>query len=119
MAASAVRAYLNQYGVSLGQTVVMFANNDSAIESAKVLEAHGIHIAAYVDSRADASVDGDFPIYKGGEIINTFGRLNLSAVLIRHQGQETCWVLPIRLPSRGMEPKCAPKLPHERTPVLG
>lgn len=88
MAASAVRAYLNQYGVSLGQTVVVFANNDSAIETAKVLEAHGIHIAAYVDSRADASVDGDFPIYKGGEIINTVGRLNLSAVLIRHQGQE-------------------------------
>ena len=66
MQAGAVRSYLHRYGVATGKRVVVFGNNDNAFRTAHDLSAAGVEVAAYVDPRTDAAIDGDFPIYRGG-----------------------------------------------------
>lgn len=84
MMASAVRSYLNHWGVSPGRSVAVFCNNDDAHRTARDLAAAGIRIAALVDTRPDAKVTGEFPIFTGAEIVNTSGRLGVSQVTLRH-----------------------------------
>lgn len=86
MTANAVRSYLNRYGVAAGQAVSIFANNDDAHRTAHDLAAAGVNIAAVIDSRADAQVSGDFPVYTGAQVIGTSGRLGLESITIRHAG---------------------------------
>lgn len=86
MMASALRGYLNRYGVAAGKRVVLFGNNDDTFRTAHDLAAAGIHIAAYVDSRADADITGDFPIYKGAHVTNVKGRKRVEAVTITGAG---------------------------------
>ena len=86
MMASAVRAYVNRWGVAPGQRVAVFGNNDDAHRTARDLVAAGIRVAAVIDSRADAKVSGDFPIYTGAEVIATKGRHALQSLTIRHNG---------------------------------
>lgn len=82
MMASALRGYLHRFGVTAGQRIVVFGNNDNAARSARDMAEAGIHVAAYVDSRADAQIAGDFPIYKGAVISNVRGRKGVEAVTI-------------------------------------
>jgi len=86
MTASAVRSYLNRYGVVGGQTVAIFGNNDNALRTARDLSDAGVSISAYVDSRPDAEISGDFPIYRGAVICDTAGSLGLTSVTIKHAG---------------------------------
>ncbi len=95
MTAGAVRAYLNHWGVAPGKRVAIFCNNDDAHRTARDLAAGGVQVAALIDTRADAKVSGDFPVFTGAEVINTSGRLGLSQVTIRHQGT-----------TRGIEADC-------------
>ena len=46
MAASAVRTYLNRFGVSPGKSIALFCNNNSAHNTAKDLLESGINVAA-------------------------------------------------------------------------
>ena len=85
MTASAVRSYLNRWGVAPGRNVVVFGNNDDAHRTAHDLRAAGVHIAALVDSRHDAEVSGDFPVFKGAEVCGASGRKGLESVTIRTQ----------------------------------
>ncbi|WP_372698411.1 sarcosine oxidase subunit alpha family protein [Arthrobacter sp. JSM 101049] len=55
MLASAVRSYLNRYGVAAGSRVVVATTNDSAYATVADLTAAGIEVAAIVDSRTEAS----------------------------------------------------------------
>lgn len=55
MLASAVRTYLNRYGVAAGQSVAIAATNDSAYELLADLHFAGIEVPAIVDSRPTAS----------------------------------------------------------------
>ncbi|MCK0102959.1 sarcosine oxidase subunit alpha family protein [Pseudohalocynthiibacter sp. F2068] len=90
MTASAVRAYLNRWGVVPGREVAVFGNNDDAHRTAHDLAAAGVKVAALIDSRPDADVSGDFPVYTGAEVVDTKGRLGLSEVQIRTaSGTET------------------------------
>ncbi len=82
MMASALRGYLNRYGVTPGKRVAIFGNNDNAFRTAQDLAAAGVHIAAYVDSRADAAITGDFPIYTGAQVTNVKGRKQVEGVTI-------------------------------------
>ncbi|EPX80909.1 sarcosine oxidase subunit alpha family protein [Litoreibacter arenae] len=82
MMASAMRGYLNRYGVASGKRVALFGNNDDAFRTAQDLAAAGVHIAAYVDSRADAQITGDFPIYKDAHVTNVKGRKQVEGVTI-------------------------------------
>ncbi|WP_208349069.1 sarcosine oxidase subunit alpha family protein [Pseudaestuariivita rosea] len=87
MTASAVRSYLNRYGVAPGKSIAIYGNNDNAHQTAHDLAAAGVKVAAVIDSRADAQVQGDFPVYTGAEVINTTGRLGLEEILVRHNGE--------------------------------
>ncbi|PZQ99152.1 MAG: sarcosine oxidase subunit alpha [Cereibacter sphaeroides] len=89
MLSSAVRSYLNRYGVAAGQNVTLFANNDDVRVTARDLQAAGIKVAALIDVRPDASTNEDFPVYAGAEVIGTRGRHALREITIRHKGTDT------------------------------
>ncbi len=86
MSAAAARTYLNRYGVSAGQKVAVFANNDDAHRTAADLAAAGVKVAALIDTREDATSEGDWPFYPGAEVIETQGRRGLEGVTIRKPG---------------------------------
>ncbi|MBV1869081.1 MAG: (2Fe-2S)-binding protein, partial [Marinosulfonomonas sp.] len=86
MMASAVRSYVNHWGVAPGKKVAIFCNNDDAHQTARDLLAAGVDVAALIDTRADAKPDIDVPTYAGGEVINTSGRLGLRSITLRHRG---------------------------------
>ncbi|MDQ2065716.1 sarcosine oxidase subunit alpha family protein [Xinfangfangia sp. CPCC 101601] len=88
MMASAVRSYMNRYGVVPGKRVTLFANTDAARDTARQLIAAGVSVAAIIDPRADASSVEDCPVYTGAEVIDTRGRLGLREITIRQGGEE-------------------------------
>ncbi len=88
MLSSAVRAYLNRWGVVPGQRVVVFGNNDDAHKTAADLAEAGVQVAALVDARADATTTGKWPFYPGGVVTGTSGRRHLKRVTVRHDGIE-------------------------------
>ncbi|MFA5957188.1 sarcosine oxidase subunit alpha family protein [Hyphomicrobium sp.] len=51
MLASAVRSYINRFGVAPGQTAVVFSNNDDAANTIDDLVRAGVTVAALVDTR--------------------------------------------------------------------
>ena len=83
MAASAVRTYLNRFGVSPGRSIALFCNNNTAHNTAKDLLESGINIAAIIDSREDSKTDLDVPFYNGAEVSNTFGRQGLNSIIVK------------------------------------
>ena len=83
MMASAVRSYLNRYGVAPGKKVTIFGNNDDAHRTAHDLVAAGVEVAALIDSRPNAHASGDFRVISGAEVVNTKGRLRLSEITLR------------------------------------
>lgn len=85
MLASAVRSYVNRWGVLPGRRVAVFGNNDDAHRTARDLVAAGVKVAALIDSRADVEMTGDFPVYAGAQVIGTKGRWGLRAITIRQQ----------------------------------
>ncbi|GAA1858020.1 2Fe-2S iron-sulfur cluster-binding protein [Brevibacterium marinum] len=60
MLASAVRTYLNRYGVAAGQRVAIAATNDSAYELLADLHTSGIEVPAIIDSRTTASAMAEY-----------------------------------------------------------
>ncbi|MGR3492442.1 MAG: sarcosine oxidase subunit alpha family protein [Shimia sp.] len=82
MMASAVRSYVNRYGVAPGKSVAVFGNNGSAHRTASDLIAAGVKVVGVVDSRADALIEADVPIWTGAKVVGTRGRLGLEEVTI-------------------------------------
>ena len=87
MTASAVRMYLNHWGVAPGQRVAVFCNNDDAHRTARDLVNAGVKVVALIDTRADATPEVNVPTVTGGEVINTKGRLGVRSITIRHNGE--------------------------------
>ncbi|MFT6075972.1 MAG: sarcosine oxidase subunit alpha [Yoonia sp.] len=85
MMASAVRAYVNRWGVAPGKSVAIFGNNDDAHRTARDLVTAGIKVAAVIDSREDAQVAGDYPVYTGAQVIATNGRHALESITITQE----------------------------------
>lgn len=83
MMASAVRTYLNRYGVSPGKRVTLFANTDQARGVARDLMAAGVTVAAIIDPRPDASSVADCPVHVGAEVVGSRGRLGLTGITVR------------------------------------
>lgn len=83
MMASAVRTYLNRYGVVPGKRVTLFANTDQARGVARDLMAAGVTVAAIIDPRPDASSVEDCPVHVGAEVVGSRGRLGLSGIQVR------------------------------------
>ncbi len=88
MMASAVRTYLNRYGVALGRRVTVFTNNDDGRRTADDLMAAGVVVAAIIDSRPDASAVADCPVYLGATVVATRGRLGLREITVSQAGRE-------------------------------
>ncbi|MDO9524521.1 MAG: sarcosine oxidase subunit alpha family protein [Gemmobacter sp.] len=86
--AGAVRAYVNRYGVTPGQRVAVFGNNDSAHATARTLAEAGVDVAAIIDSRDDAAPAGDFQTYRGAVVTGTKGRRGLRQITIRHGNRD-------------------------------
>lgn len=89
MMAGSVRAYLNRWGVSPGQTVTVFGNNDSAHRTAADLLEAGVHVAALVDARTHASCALDLPFFPGAQVAEAHGRKGLEAITLRLPGGTT------------------------------
>jgi sarcosine oxidase subunit alpha len=90
MLASAARTYALRYGVAVGRRIAIYANNDSAYETARDLSAAGLEIAALIDTRpepgdaARQAVDGlDIPLFCAHAVTRALGRSALRAVETR------------------------------------
>ncbi|NIZ15396.1 sarcosine oxidase subunit alpha family protein [Phaeobacter sp. HF9A] len=83
MMAGAVRSYLNRWGVSPGERVTVFGNNDDAHRTARDLLAAGVHVAAVIDSRHDAPDGEGFPVLRGAVVCDSTGRQRLESITIR------------------------------------
>ena len=82
MMAGAVRGYVNRWAVSPGRSVTVFGNNDDAHRTAADLIAAGVHVAALIDSRPEATTDLDLRFYAGAQVTAAHGRKRLEAVSI-------------------------------------
>ncbi|MDQ7069972.1 MAG: sarcosine oxidase subunit alpha family protein [Rhodobacterales bacterium] len=82
MTAGAVRAYLNRWNVVPGRAVTVFGNNDDAHRTAADLIAAGVHVAALIDSRHDATTDLDVLFYAGAQVCDSSGRKALESISI-------------------------------------
>ncbi|MFU0505386.1 sarcosine oxidase subunit alpha [Pseudaminobacter sp. NGMCC 1.201702] len=92
MLASAARAYLNHYGVAVGQNVGVYTANDTAYAAAIDLKKAGIDVAAIVDLRDNPSgpaVDEaralGIEINHGRAVVRTRGRLRVSSMTIQQK----------------------------------
>ena len=86
MTAGAVRAYLNRWGVAPGREVTVFCNNDDAHRTARDLAEAGVTVAGLIDARDGLRLGGDFPVFSGGRVTATKGRLGLEAITVEHSG---------------------------------
>jgi heterotetrameric sarcosine oxidase alpha subunit len=83
MTANAVRAYVNRWAVAPGAQVAVFGNNDDAHRTAADLLAAGVHVAALIDSRANATTTLPIKLFAGAEVADATGRKQLEAITIR------------------------------------
>lgn len=99
MLASAVRSYLNRFGVAPGQCATIFTATDDGWRTAADLMAAGVAVAAVIDSRAqvdDALTDalsGQTARYLGATVTGTSGRLGLNAITVRQANGSTVSVV--------------------------
>jgi len=82
MTASAVRSYLNRWGVAAGKNVAVFGNNDNAHRTAMDLQSAGVNVVAMIDSRSDASAQGDYRLIAGGQVTDAMGAKGLSGITV-------------------------------------
>ena len=103
MLSSAVRKYLNHYGVKCGSNVVIFANNDDAYETAISLHNKGIKIKAIIDIRENS--DGDLvkkcndlglKILWKHAVVTTKGRKQINKVIAMNPVSYTHLTLPTK-----------------------
>ncbi|WP_120500184.1 sarcosine oxidase subunit alpha family protein [Roseovarius sp. EL26] len=84
MLAGAVRTYVNRYGVTPGQQVAVFTNNDDGWRTAADLAAKGVNVNAIIDSRdkpAVCDVPGARHI-RNAAVMDTAGRKGLKRITL-------------------------------------
>ena len=86
---SAIKKYIDFYGVSCGENNVLFTNNDSAYETALSLFKKGIRVKAIVDIREQPSSkiieeveSNGIKIYKEYTVVNTEGYKKINKISI-------------------------------------
>ncbi|EGD41433.1 sarcosine oxidase, alpha subunit, partial [Nocardioidaceae bacterium Broad-1] len=88
MLASAVRTYLNRYGVAAGSNVLLATTNDSAYEVAADLAGAGVAVAAVVDARAERSEaarraeEAGIEVVLGSAVLDTAGDPRVTAATV-------------------------------------
>ncbi|MEY9627129.1 sarcosine oxidase subunit alpha family protein [Sinorhizobium fredii] len=89
MMASAMRTYLNRYGVAPGKAAAIFTSDDSGYGLARDLEAAGVDVVAIVDSRPSAGMDyrGKARLIREAVVCGTKGHRAISAIEVRRDGR--------------------------------
>lgn len=89
MLASAIRQYLNQFGVVVGKRVLIATNNDTAYQTALDMHNAGVQVEGVVDARknpngalAKAARAAGITIFAGHVVINVHGRRGVKAATI-------------------------------------
>lgn len=89
MLASAVRTYVNRYGVAPGRRAVVFVNNDDASRTITDLSSAGVRVVALVDARSNVPEDvrvlastARVPVLAGAAVTRVRGRLALRGVTV-------------------------------------
>lgn len=88
MMASAIRTYVNRYGVTPGERVAIFATNDDAHKTALELQETGVEVAAVIDNRPNAQALGDYRLLAGAQVTGTKGRKALHEITVRSGGAD-------------------------------
>lgn len=90
MTASAVRTYLNRYGVAAGRSVAIFANGGAGYRTAADLLAAGVDVAAIIDPRLDApdQPPAGVRLMRGAQVVATQGGTRLSSVIVERMGHQ-------------------------------
>lgn len=118
MLAGALRAYANRWSVAVGQRVAVFTNNDDGLRTAVDLHAKGVDIAAVIDARTGGAKLAGFDHLQGAEVIDTAGRLGLTAITVRDASGRTrviqCTALGV---SGGWNPNLGLTSHHRGRPV--
>ena len=92
MMATAMRTYINRYGVAPGNDIAIFTTNNSGYALAQDLETHGIVPVAIIDSRPDGNpaYAGKARIVSGAYVSDAHGGKALSSISVfRHGSTET------------------------------
>ena len=88
---SAMRAYASRYAVACGKSAAVFTNNDSGYRTARDVQAHGVDVAAIVDSRAETKADArGLPVLFGRMIANVIGGKSVSGVVLTDGTRIAC-----------------------------
>ncbi|MEJ6393948.1 sarcosine oxidase subunit alpha family protein [Gymnodinialimonas sp. 2305UL16-5] len=82
MLASAIRTYLNRFGVAAGQNVTLFTTNDDAHKTALELLDAQLDVTV-LDSRAGVAPLGDYRVIDNAHVIGTKGRKALRELTYR------------------------------------
>ena len=82
MLASAVRSYVNRWGVSPGNNTVIFTNNDDGWKTAFDLKRKGLVVSAIIDTRnkVDQTAPHDTEVILGEKIVDTKGHHTLKTI---------------------------------------
>jgi len=91
MLASAVRTYVQRFGVAPGKRVVVFANNADGIATARALMDAGVKVGAVV-SPCDSLLGFNCRSETNAQIVATRGRLGLAGVKLRRADGQTEWL---------------------------
>ena len=108
MQGSAVRSYLNRFGVAPGGRAVVFTASDDGWATARDLVASGVAVAAVVDPRKDGietRAVGPWPVFLGAEVKQAKGGHQLRSVIVRDdKGGETEIACDLLAVSNGWNP---------------
>jgi len=92
MMASAVRTYLNRFGVAPGRRAAIFTTTDDGWKTASDLTRAGVSVEAVIDARRDAVAPKEACVgrtWLGAQVTDTHGSKSLRAITIRDRDGNT------------------------------
>ena len=90
MTASAMRTYLNRFGVAAGRKVAVFANGASGYHTARDLAAAGVEVVGLIDSRgaSEEKLPDGIRRIAGASVIDTMGSQRIKGIRVDRSGFE-------------------------------
>ncbi|MEM6413026.1 MAG: FAD-dependent oxidoreductase, partial [Pseudomonadota bacterium] len=97
MLSGSVRSYVNRFGVTPGNEIAIFTNNDDGWRTARDLVTKGVHVPAIVDTRdiAPRLKLPDTRICMGAAVTATIGRKGISAIGLDNEQVIACDALAV------------------------
>jgi methylglutamate dehydrogenase subunit C len=92
MLASAVRTYVNRFGVAPGRKIAIFTTTDDGWKTASDLSKAGVEVEAVIDARRDATAPQDLCVGRtwiGAHVTDTSGSKDLRGITIRDRDGAT------------------------------